>query len=145
MLHVLFTVYASPNLVSKQDAINTYYVERRTIMRNMDENDTLVQKGGLFWVWHDTWSYKEPHVTGKCRNNGLLVQYLILQSGRSGLNRRLRTRHSRSGHWHILDYIIVWRRDIRDMQFVLDIKKGLYVRQITDNYEQIFLFVFSER
>ena len=121
----LISVYV-PTLASSQDDIDRFYADLSSVIQKIDRNDKLIILGNFnarVGQDFDTWSCLGRHGTGKCNGNGQLLLQFCQEFGLMITNTCFRQKdkfkitwkHPRSRHWHILDYVIVRRRNIRDV------------------------------
>ena len=121
----LISVYA-PTLTSSQEDIDNFYADLKSTVQKVDRNDKLTILGDFnARVGQDfsIWGSLGRHGTGKCNDNGHLLLQLCQEFSLKITNTCFRQKdkfkttwkHPRSGNWHILDYIIVRSRDLRDV------------------------------
>lgn len=121
----LISVYA-PTLTSAKEDIDMFYGDLKSAIQKVDRQDKLVVLGDFnARVGQDfnIWSSLGRHGIGKCNDNGHLLLQLCQEFSLKITNTCFRQKdkfkttwkHPRSGIWHILDYVIVRTRDIRDV------------------------------
>ncbi|KAJ0169233.1 hypothetical protein K1T71_015263 [Dendrolimus kikuchii] len=122
----LISVYA-PTLPSSDDAKEDFYVLRRQTLKGIPKHDKIILLGDFnarVGTEYDIWKgVIGKHGVGRCNDNGLRLLSLCSELGLCITNTcfRLATKyktswiHPRSGHWHLLDYVIVRQKDLRDV------------------------------
>ncbi|XP_071477582.1 craniofacial development protein 2-like [Diadema antillarum] len=118
----LFSVYA-PTLQAETAEKDKFYTDLRIFSLQVREDDKVIILGDFnACVGKDseTWSgILGKHGVGKCNGNGRLLlefcteQQLVITHTLFQQRDSLKTTwmHPRSKHWHLLDYILVRRRD----------------------------------
>ncbi|XP_072171908.1 craniofacial development protein 2-like [Diadema setosum] len=122
----LFSVYA-PTLQAEPAEKDKFYTDLRIFSQQVREDDKVVILGDFnsrVGKDSETWSgILGKHGVGKCDDNGRLLlefcteQQLVITDTLFQQRDSLKTTwmHPRSKHWHLLDYILVRRRDQRDV------------------------------
>ena len=121
------SVYA-PTMTNPDDIKDKFYEDLDSIISTTPNSDKLIILGDFnARVGRDYHSWKGVlgvHGIGNCNSNGLLLlrtcaeHELLLTNTIFQLPTRKKTTwmHPRSGHWHLIDYIIVRSRDRKDVQ-----------------------------
>ena len=122
----LVSVYA-PTMTNPEEAKDKFYEELNSIILNTPKSDKLMLLGDFNArvgsdneIWGDVIG---QYGVGKCNNNGLrLLQIcsehnLLITNTVYRLPTRNRTSwmHPRSKHWHLIDYVIVRKKDRQDV------------------------------
>ncbi len=122
----IVSAYA-PTLTSSQEIKEQFYEDLDQLIKTTPENDKLMILGDFnARVGNDHESWKGVlgrHGVGKINDNGLLLlskcaEYsLCITNTWYRLADKFKTTwmHPRSKHWHMIDYIIVRQRDIKDV------------------------------
>ena len=124
----LVSVYA-PTLDSPDEEIGLFYSELRKVIRAIPAQDKIVLLGDFnarVGRDHETWEVIGRHGIGKCNSNGLhllsLCNELDLIIGNTLFQHKNKHKgtwmHPRSGHWHMIDFIITRARDRQDLHDV---------------------------
>lgn len=124
-LHFI-SIYA-PTLTSSDEDKFKFYEDLRTVLLNLPQHDKIFLLGDFnarVGTDHIAWrNVLGKHGIGKCNTNGNALLTLCAEFELSITNTFFRLpdkyktswMHPRSGHWHLLDYIIVRRRDLKDV------------------------------
>ena len=122
----LISAYAPTTTNPEEDKEQFYQVLRDTL-RSVPGNDKLLQMddfnartGRYSGAWPTVIG---PHGLGRENANGLLLLTFFSEEGLTITNtlfkqpeiHRVTWMHPRSKHWHLIDYVITRRRDIRDI------------------------------
>ena len=122
----IISVYA-PTLQADPATKEGFYAELRTLLGQISKDDKILVMGDFnarvgrdFNVWPGVLG---RHGIGSCNENGRLLLELCAEQGLSITNTlfqqkaRFKTtwQHPRSKHWHLLDYVLVRQRDIKDV------------------------------
>ncbi|XP_047112328.1 craniofacial development protein 2-like [Schistocerca piceifrons] len=122
----LINVYA-PTLPSPDEEKNKFYQDLRRVLRDIPSADKLlllgdfnVRVGNDFSAWNGVLG---RHGIGKCNSNGLDLLTLCAEFELCLTNTYFRLpekykttwMHPRSKHWHLLDYVIVRKKDLGDV------------------------------
>ncbi|CAI9715341.1 Hypothetical predicted protein [Octopus vulgaris] len=122
----LFSVYA-PTLLADPADKDSFYSDLRRLLNNTPANDKVLILGDFnARVGKDSEAWKEflgRHGIGGCNDNGLLLLEFCTEHQLAITNTifqqkdRLKTTwmHPRSKHWHLLDYVLVRQRDLKDV------------------------------
>ena len=122
----LVSVYA-PTMTNPDDIKDKFYEDLDSIITSTPNSDKLIILGDFnARVGRDHHSWKGVlgvHGIGNCNSNGLLLlrtcteHELLLTNTIFQLPTRKKTTwmHPRSGHWHLIDYIIVRSKDRNDV------------------------------
>ena len=124
----ILSVYA-PNLKSEEvDKLN-FYIELRRVLSSIPPGDKIWLCGDFnarVGTDHDTWNALGKHGIGTMNANGLLLLQLCTEFGLVIGNTlfeqpdkyKVTWMHPRSKNWHMLDYVIVRKRDREDLRLV---------------------------
>ncbi|XP_049885772.1 craniofacial development protein 2-like [Pectinophora gossypiella] len=122
----LVSVYAPTMTTSDEDKYQ-FYENLREVLQKIPACDKVILLGDFnarvgteYIAWKNVLG---KHGVGKCNTNGLALLTLCSEFDLSITNTFFRLpnkyktswMHPRSGHWHLLDYIIVRRQDLRDV------------------------------
>ncbi|XP_047104846.1 uncharacterized protein LOC124743724 [Schistocerca piceifrons] len=122
----LINVYA-PTLPSPDEEKNKFYQDLRHVLRDIPSADKLLLLGDFnarvgndFSAWNGVLGRQG---IGKCNSNGLDLLTLCAEFELCLTNTYFRLpekykttwMHPRSKHWHLLDYVIVWKKDLGDV------------------------------
>ena len=122
----IVSVYA-PTMTNPDDIKDKFYEDLDSIITSTPNSDKLIILGDFnARVGRDHHSWKGVlgvHGIGNCNSNGLLLlrtcteHELLLTNTIFQLPTRKKTTwmHPRSGHWHLIDYIIVRSKDRNDV------------------------------
>ncbi|XP_029648839.1 craniofacial development protein 2-like [Octopus sinensis] len=122
----LFSVYA-PTLLADPADKDSFYSDLRTLLNNTPANDKVLILGDInARVRRNSEAWKGVlgrHGIGGCNDNGhLLLEFctehqLAITNTIFQQKDRLKTTwmHLRSKHWHLLDYVLVRQRDLKDV------------------------------
>jgi exonuclease III len=122
----LISAYA-PTMSYPDDVKESFYEELGNAIRAVPRNDKLILLGDFnarVGRDHQTWpGVLGCHGLGKENDNGTLLlslcathQLTVTNTAFQQANKRKATwMHPRSGHWHLIDYIIVRQRDKADV------------------------------
>ena len=122
----LISVYA-PTLTSDDETKDSFYDDLHRSIRSVPKNDKLVVLGDLnARVEHDHLLWDGligKHGHGNCNANGRLLLGLCTEHDltitntlfRLPLRQKTTWRHPRLKHWHMLDYVLTRKRDIKDV------------------------------
>ena len=120
-------VYA-PTLTSPDETKEQFYEQFDQVIRSTPPSDKLIILGDFnarVGKDHNSWeSVLGRHGVGKVNDNGLLVLNKCAQHSLCITNTLIRMAdkdkttwsHSRSKHWHMIDFVIVRQRDIKDVR-----------------------------
>ena len=123
----LISCYA-PTLTSSEDSKDQFYEELDNLLSDAPQNDKIIILGDFnawdgsnYNVWHRTIS---RHGLGKENANGVRLLNLCALYNLTITNTlfQLPTKqkttwmHTRSKHWHLIDYIITRQSDIQDLE-----------------------------
>lgn len=122
----LISAYA-PTLPSPDEEKNRFYQELRNVLQEIPSADKILllgdfnaRVGGDFNAWNGVIG---RHGIGKCNSNGLHLLTLCAEFDLCLTNTCFRLpekykttwMHPRSKHWHLLDYVIVRKKDLADV------------------------------
>lgn len=122
----LISIYA-PTLPSPDEEKFKFYQELRSILEKIPSADKIILLGDFnarVGAEHGLWDgVLGRHGVGKCNANGLELLTLCAEFGLCLTNTCFRMpekfkttwMHPRSRHWHLLDYVIVRRRDLSEV------------------------------
>ena len=122
----LISVYA-PTMTYCDEEKLQFYDDLRKVLRNIPSSDKIVLLGDFnarIGSEHHIWKQAlGRHGVGKCNSNGELLLSLCAEFNLCVTNTFFRLAdkfktswmHPRSKHWHLIDYIIVRRADLRDV------------------------------
>ena len=120
----LFSVYA-PTLLADPADKDIFYSDLRRLLNNTPEDDKVLILGDFnaragkdCQAWQGVLG---RHGVGNCNDNGRLLldlcagHQLVITNSIFQEKDRLKTTwmHPRSKHWHLLDYVLVRKRDLR--------------------------------
>ncbi|XP_056669278.1 craniofacial development protein 2-like isoform X1 [Monodelphis domestica] len=117
-----------PTLTSTEETIEQFYADLSAVLHSVPTNDKLLllrDSNVRVGQDHERWKgVLSKHGVGKMNNNGLLplskcseFELTITNTVFRMANKYKTTwMHPRSKQWHLIDYIIVRRRDIQDIQ-----------------------------
>jgi hypothetical protein len=123
----LISAYA-PTMTNPDDVKDKFYEDLEAAISSVPNSDKLIIMGDFnarVGSDHSTWEgVIGSHGTGKCNSNGHLLLRMCAANDLLITNTifRLPTRnkttwmHPRSKHWHLIDYVIVRRRDRQDVR-----------------------------
>ena len=123
----IVSAYA-PTLTNPEETKNKFYEDLHNVINAVPTADKLIILGDFnARVGRDTTTWEGvigKHGVGKCNSNGLLLLQTCAEHGLLITNTVfcLPTRnktswmHPRSKHWHLIDYVIVRRRDRQDVR-----------------------------
>ena len=123
----LISCYA-PTMTNPDEAKIKFYEELNTVIATVPDADKLIILGDFnARVGRDNITWEGVigrQGTGSCNSNGLLLlqtcaeHSLLITNTIFRLPTRNRTSwmHPRSKHWHLIDYVIVRRRDRQDVR-----------------------------
>lgn len=122
----LLSVYA-PTMTHTEDSKASFYDSLRNCLKSIPQHDKVILMGDFnarVGCSSDTWTgVLGPHGIGKMNSNGLLLLSLCQELRLAVTNTMFQLKnihkgtwmHPRSRTWHMLDYIIVRQRDMRDV------------------------------
>lgn len=122
----LFSVYA-PTLQADPAEKDKFYADLRNLVRNTPADDKVIVLGDFnARVRRDSEAWKGVlgmHGVGNCNDNGSLLLEFCAEQEMTITNtvfqqknsRKTTWIHPRSKHWHLIDYILVSRRDLCDV------------------------------
>ena len=122
----LFSVYA-PTLLADPADKDIFYSDLRRLLNNTPEDDKVLILGDFnARVGRDSEAWKGVlgrHGVGNCNDNGrLLLEFcaehqLVITNTTFQQKDCLKTTwmHPRSKHWHLLDFVLVRQRDLKDV------------------------------
>ena len=123
----LISAYA-PTMSNPEDNKERFYSDLRSVLLRIPRNDKIFLLGDFnARVGNDNLAWPSvlgPHGFGKMNSNGLLLLSLCSEFNLTITNtlfqqaNKYKTtwKHPRSGHWHMLDYVIVSSRHRRDVR-----------------------------
>ena len=126
-LRLLLSAYA-PTMTNPDEVKNKFYDDLDSVISAAPRTDRLILLGDFnarVGTDHQTWEgVIGSEGVGKCNSNGLLFlrkcaehELLITNTVFRPPTRRNITRmHPRSKHWHLIDYVIVRRKDRQDVR-----------------------------
>ena len=122
----LFSVYA-PTLQAEPAEKDKFYSELRSLLQSTPADDKVLILGDFnARVGQDAVAWKGVlgrHGVGNCNDNGRLLlefcteQQLVITNTIFQQKDSLKTTwmHPRSKHWHLIDYVLVRQRDLKDV------------------------------
>ena len=122
----LISAYA-PTLSASDEDKGQFYEELRDTLQKVPSSDKILLLGDFnarVGANHSTWKrVLGPHGIGNCNDNGMDLLTLCSQFNLSITNTFFRIpnkykttwMHPRSKHWHLIDYVIVRRKDLKDV------------------------------
>lgn len=123
----LISVYA-PTLTSENDVKEQFYEQLDQAIKATPQSDKLIVLGDFnARVGRENSNWEGVlgrHGVGKVKDNGLLLLSKGAEHGlcitntlfRMGDKYKTTWQHPRSKHWHMIDFIVVRQRDIRDVR-----------------------------
>ncbi len=119
----------APTMGHSEADILSFYAELKQSLSGIPREDKIVLLGDFnarVGRDHGTWSCLGPEGIGGSNSNGLqllqLCNELNLAVGNTWFRQRDKYKgtwkHPRSDHWHMIDFVIVRRRDLRDLHSV---------------------------
>ena len=135
---VLVSCYA-PTLDRPEQEKNDFYRQLRTIISNVQHRDKIIIMGDFnARVGADNASWGGVlghHGVGQMNENGLLLLSLCKEFNLSITNtvfqqknsRKTTWMHPRSKDWHLIDYIITKKRDIKDFHITRSFHTSCYL------------------
>ena len=123
----IISAYA-PTMTNPDETKDKFYEDLNTVITTVPHADKLVMLGDFnARVGCDSVCWEgviEKHGVGNCNSNGLLLLQtcaehgLLITNTVFNLPTRNRTSwmHPRSKHWHLIDYVIVRKRDRQDVR-----------------------------
>jgi hypothetical protein len=122
----LVSAYA-PTMTNPVENIEAFYNQLASTLRSVPHTDKLLLMGDFnarigcdFGKWPLVLG---KHGIGKCNSNGELLLALCSEFGlivtntmfKQKVERKTTWMHPRSKHWHMIDYVITRRRDLKDI------------------------------
>ena len=116
----------APTLVATEEAKDAFYASLSAVLQAVDHRDKLVLLGDFnarVGCDHVVWEgVLGRHGTGKMNNNGLRLLTMCQEFNLLITNTLFQLKdkhkntwkHPRSGHWHMLDHVIIRRRDAKE-------------------------------
>ena len=126
--HVTVINAYAPTLTGSDEAKDAFYEELNALVKDVPQSDKLILLGDInARVGADCNNWKGvlgPHGTGKLNSNGLILLSFCAENDLTITNTLFRQAgkhkttwvHSRLKQWHLIDYAICRRRDIRDVR-----------------------------
>ena len=123
----VISAYA-PTMTNPDDIKDKFYEELDALIAKVPQSEKLVVLGDFnarVGTDYKTWDgIVGRHGIGKCNSNGLLLlkacatHDLVITNTLFRLPTRNKTSwmHPRSKHWHLIDYVITRKRDMRDVR-----------------------------
>ena len=123
----LVSAYA-PTMTNPDEVKDKFYEDLNSVIKTVPKADKLIILGDFnARVGNDSTAWEGvigKHGVGKCNSNGLLLlqtcseHELLITNTIFPLPIRNRTSwmHPRSKHWHLIDYVIIRKRDRRDIR-----------------------------
>ena len=127
------SVYA-PTLESSDDAKDRSYDTLYSTLRRISQNEKVILLGDFnarvgrnHDIWHGVIGH---HGVGNMNSSGLRLLSLCSELGLAIINTFFQLRdmhktsrmHPRFKHWHLIDYVIVRRRDLNEVQITRDMR-----------------------
>ncbi|VDL92249.1 unnamed protein product [Schistocephalus solidus] len=121
----IISVYAPP-MTSSDAAKDKFYEDLQALLATVPKVDKLTVIGDFnarVWTDHSAWQgVLSPHGLGSCNDNGLLLlqtcaehRFLLTNTFHLPTREKATWIHHRSRRWHLLDYVLVRRRDQQDV------------------------------
>ena len=121
----IVSVYA-PTLQASTADLNSFYGALSDSICSIPKEEKVIVLGDFnsrVGTDHDTWSVLGPHGIGKMNSNGLRLLEFCTQFNLAITNTFFRTKakhkatwyHPRSGHGHLIDFILTRKSDLRDI------------------------------
>ncbi|XP_051644172.1 craniofacial development protein 2-like [Manacus candei] len=121
---VLFSIYA-PTLQADPAEKDKFYTDLRRLTQKMPADDKIIILGDFNTrVGKNSEAWKGilgKHGVRNCNDNGRLLlefcaeQQLTITIFQQKNSLKTTWMHPRSKHWHLIDYVLVRRRDVRDV------------------------------
>ena len=123
-----FVSVYSPTLDSSNDVKDRFYDTLYSTLRRISQDDKIILLGDFnarVGINHDLWhGVIGHHGVGNMNSSGLRLLSLCSELGLAITNTFFQLRdmhktswmHPRSKHWHLIDYVIVRRRDLNEVQ-----------------------------
>ena len=122
-----FVSFYSPILESSDDVKDRFYDMLYSTLRRILQDDKIILLGDFnarVGRNHDIWHIVIGHHGVNMNSNGLRLLSLCSELGFAIANTFFQIRdihktswmHPRSKHWHLIDYVIVRRRDLNEVQ-----------------------------
>ena len=123
----MISAYA-PTMTNPEDIKDKFYEELDSLIASVPKSEKLILLGDFnarVGTEHQTWDgIIGRHGTGKCNSNGTLLlracatHDLVITNTLFRLPTRNKTSwmHPRSKHWHLIDYVITRKKDVRDVR-----------------------------
>ena len=123
-----FVSVYSPTLDSSDDVKDRFYDTLYSTLRRISQNDKIILLGDFNArvgrnneIWHGVIGH---HGVGNVNSSGLRLLSVCSELGLAITNTFFQLRdmhktswlHPRSKHWHLIDYVIVMRRDLNEVQ-----------------------------
>ena len=140
----IISAYA-PTLTSPEETIEQFYANLSSVLDCVPSNDKLMLLGDFnTQVGHDHSRWEGMlgrHGTGNLNANGLLLlskctEYgLVIKNTVFRMTDKFKTfwTHRRSQRWHLINYVIVSQRDVRDVLIMGAIYEEQNTGQTTDS------------
>ena len=124
----IISVYA-PTLISTDEDKGIFYDELRSVLFRVPPEDKIWLCGDFnarVGTDYQSWGALGRHGIGKCNDNGLLLLHLCTEFDlvigntlfQQSDHKKVTWLHHRSKSWHLLDYVIVRKRDRQDLRIV---------------------------
>uniref|UniRef100_A0A183TIF7 Endo/exonuclease/phosphatase domain-containing protein n=1 Tax=Schistocephalus solidus TaxID=70667 RepID=A0A183TIF7_SCHSO len=122
---IIISAYATP-MMSSDAAKDKFYDDLDALLATVLKADKLIVLGDFnarVGTDHAAWQgVRDPHGLCRCNDNGLLLlrtcaEHCLLLSNpcfRLPTREKAKRMHTRSRRWHLLDYVLVRRRDRQD-------------------------------
>ena len=123
----IFVSVYSPTLVSSDDVKDRFYDTLYSTLRRISQDDKIILLGDFnarVGRNHDIWhGVIEHHGVGNINSSGLRLLFLWSELVLAITNTFFQLRdmyktswmHPRSNHWHLIEYVIVRRRDLNEV------------------------------
>ena len=118
----IISAYA-PTLTNPDEAKHKFYEELHALITSIPKADKLVDFNARIGSDNIAWDWIiRKYGIGSCNSNGLLLLQTCTEFNLSVTNTMFRLptcnrttwMHPRSKHWHLIDYVLVSRKDKQD-------------------------------
>ena len=123
--HATIVSAYAPTMTNLDEVKDKFYDDLDSVISAAPQTDKLILLNARVGTDHQTWEgVIRSEGVGKCNSNGLLflrkcAEYELLITNtvfRLPTRRKTTWMHPRSKHWHLIDYVIVRRKDRQDVR-----------------------------